>query len=442
MISINEAKRLVKRALLANIVSDKPNLAITPLVSGKHGIGKSAMVKSIAKDLGGVCITIEGGTLKEGEITGLPYQYKDEDGKIKFRFLPYYAVERIQNEEKRLYELAKEESHTDTALIGDENRYAMNDLSAAERVGAIKSGRIRPVIIFIDEINRTENTVYKELMNILLTRSVNGYQFPWWVLFVGAMNPSTQNSIYATNEMDPAQLDRFLKIKVGDSAAEWLKFGKTSGISPNILRFIKDNPKCLSSNAKDLDDEEKPTPSPRGWDMVDTLLKSEPMLRDFFTEKENEPKTVEKDMKNLVSAKLGSSVATMFFASLVSQTNALSPEEIFSDDEKLNKNRPMIEKLSAAKKVQTCDLMLTFLKENIEFMMLDKANFEKVKKQLASLVRALDSSTRLLFAQNIAATNTDDGNSMIELLFDVFESDLIEMLDLSDQTRKLIEESK
>ena len=72
MISINEAKRLIKRALLANIVCYKPNLAITPLVSGKHGIGKSAMIKSIAQDLGGVCITVEGGTLKEGEITGLP----------------------------------------------------------------------------------------------------------------------------------------------------------------------------------------------------------------------------------------------------------------------------------------------------------------------------------------------------------------------------------
>ena len=78
MISINEAKRLIKRAILSNIVSDKPNLAITPLISGKHGIGKSAMIKSIAKELGGVCITIEGGTLKEGEITGLPYQYKDD----------------------------------------------------------------------------------------------------------------------------------------------------------------------------------------------------------------------------------------------------------------------------------------------------------------------------------------------------------------------------
>ena len=442
MITINEAKRLVKRALLANVVSEKPNLAITPLVSGKHGIGKSAMIKSIADDLGGVCITVEGGTLKEGEITGLPYQYRDEDGKIRFRFLPYYAVERIQNEEKRLFLLSGKDEIDNTELTGDENRYSDNSLSPQEKVDAIRSGKVHPVIIFIDEINRTENTVYKELMNILLTRSVNGYQFPWWVLFVGAMNPSTQNSVYATNEMDPAQLDRFIKIKVGDNTPEWLKYGKNTGISPNILNFIKDNPKCLSSNDKELDDEEKPTPSPRGWDMVDTLLKSEPMLRGFFTDKENDPKVVEKDMKNLVTAKLGASVATMFFASLVSQARALRPEEIFADDEKLTRNKPVLDTLSTAKKVQTCDLMLDFLKGNIEFMMLDKSNFEKVKKQLSVLVKSLDSSTRLLFAQNIAAVTTDDGNQMIDLLFDVFEGDLIEMLDLSDETRRKIMGSK
>lgn len=440
MISINEAKRLVKRALLANIVSEKKDLAITPLVSGKHGIGKSQMIKSIAQELGGVCITIEGGTLKEGEITGLPYQYQDVNGDTRFRFLPYYAIERIQQEEKRLFLEAGRKEDT-SALSGDENRYAMNDLTSAQKLEAIRSGKIKPVIIFIDEINRTENVVYKELMNILLTRSVNGYQFPWWVLFVGAMNPSTQNSVYATNEMDPAQLDRFLKIKVGDNPNEWLKYGKNAGLNPQILSFIKENPKCLSSNDKDLNDEEKPTPSPRGWDMVDTLLKSEPLLREFFTDKENDPKVVERDMKNLVSAKLGSSVATMFFASLVSQSRALMPEEIFADDANLSKLGNTISGLSAAKKVQTCDLMLSYLKENIEFMMLDKNQFGIVKQQLSALVRILDASTRLLFAQNLAATSTDDGNSMIELLFDVFESDLIEMLDLSDATRKLIEES-
>lgn len=438
MISINEAKRLVKRALLANLTTDKRDLAITPLVSGRHGIGKSQMVKSIAEELGGVCITIEGGTLKEGEITGLPYQYKDENGQIRFRFLPYYAVERIQAEEKRLFELSgRTAAHK--ALAGDENRYAMNFISAQEKIDSLRSGKVRPVILFIDEINRTENSVYKELMNILLTRSVNGYEFPWWVFFVGAMNPSTQNSVYATNEMDPAQLDRFIKIKVGDNTKEWLNYGKSAGIDPRILSFIKDNPKCLSSNAKDLDDEEKPEPSPRGWDMVDTLLSSEPLLRCFFSEQENDPKTVEKDMKTLVSAKLGGSVATMFFASIVSKTRALMPEEIFADDAKLTGTAPVIEQLSAAKKVQTCNLMLDYLKENIEFIMLDKVGFALIKQQLSKLVQLLDASTRLLFAQNLSAAQTEEGNSLIEMLFDVFEKDLVEMLDLSDATKKAIE---
>lgn len=40
-------------------------------------------------------------------------------------------------------------------------------------------------------------------------------------------------------------------------------------------------------------------------------------------------------MKNLVSAKLGASVATMFFASIVSKARALTPEEIFADDARL-----------------------------------------------------------------------------------------------------------
>lgn len=440
MITINEAKRLIKRVLLANIASDKKDLAITPLISGKHGIGKSQMIKSVADDLGGVCITVEGGTLKEGEITGLPYQYKDESGNIHFRFLPYYAVERIQNEQKRLFVLSGR-TQDNNALDGDENRYALEDVTPAQKLEMLKSGTVKPVIIFIDEINRTENSVYKELMNILLTRSVNGYRFPWWVLFVGAMNPSTQNSLYATNEMDPAQLDRFLKIKVSDNTKEWLNYGKQAGISPDILRFIKDNPKCLSNNDKELQDDEKPSPSPRGWDMVDTLLKSEPLVRGFFSDKENDLKIVEKDMKNLVSAKLGSSVATMFFASMVSQARAIMPEEIFADDEQLTALSDKISNLSAAKKIQTCDLMLDYLKENIEFMMLGKAQFEINKKQLSQLVRLLDSSSRLLFAQKLSGAISNDGNSLIELLFDVFEKDLIDMLDLSDKTRKLIEES-
>ena len=441
MIGINDAKRIVKRAILANITTDKKDLAITPLVSGKHGVGKSQMIKSIAKDLNGVCITIEGGTLKEGEITGLPYQYKDDNGKIRFSFLPYYAVERIQEEEKRLFfELGYKQN--DSLLLGNENKYSNNDISSEEKIELLLSKKVKPVIIFIDEINRTENTVYKELMNILLTRSVNGYNFPWWVFFVGAMNPSTQNSTYATNEMDPAQLDRFIKINVKDNPKEWLKYGKNAGIKKEILDFINENPKCLSSNEKELDDEEIPTPSPRGWDMVDTLLKSEPLLRDFFDAKENESKVVDNDFKFLISSKLGSSIGVMFYSSLTNKSKALLPEEIFEDDEKLTKTKKKIADLSTPKRAQTADLMLNYLKDNIDFIMLDKNQYEKVKQQLKVFINLLDSSERLLFAQNITSAQTEDGDSLLDYLFDIFEEDLLEMLEMTEKTKKIIKGSK
>lgn len=442
MISVNNAARLVKRAILANIATDKENVAITPLISGKHGIGKSAIVKTVAKDLGGTCITIEGGTLKEGEITGLPYQYENTQGEAQFKFLPYYAVERIQEQEKLLFEQAGKTIEENDVLSGTENRYAQNDLAPQEKINLLLSGKVKPVIIFVDEINRTENTVYKELMNILLTKTVNGYQFPWWVFFVGAMNPSTQNSVYATNEMDPAQLDRFLKLKVTSNTSEWIRYGKKAGISPAILQFIKENPKCLSESSAELDDEEKPTPSPRGWDMVDTILSSEPLLQPFFTAKENSENVVAKDMKELVSAKLGGTVATMYFASLVENVNAFTAEEVFADDEKLSTIAPAMKKIPVAKRVQTCDAVLGFLEENLDFLILDTKGFSKMKQQLSTLISVLDASTKLLFAQKIAAGKTAGGDDLIEVLFDVFEQDLLEMLDLSDATRKAIQGSK
>lgn len=442
MISVNNAARLVKRAILANIATDKENVAITPLISGKHGIGKSAIVKTVAKDLGGTCITIEGGTLKEGEITGLPYQYENAQGEARFKFLPYYAVERIQEQEKLLFEQAGKTIEENDVLSGTENRYAQNDLAPQEKINLLLSGKVKPVIIFVDEINRTENTVYKELMNILLTKTVNGYQFPWWVFFVGAMNPSTQNSVYATNEMDPAQLDRFLKLKVTSNTSEWIRYGKKAGISPAILQFIKENPKCLSESAAELDDEEKPTPSPRGWDMVDTILSSEPLLQPFFTAKENSENVVAKDMKELVAAKLGGTVATMYFASLVENVNAFTAEEVFADDEKLSTVAPAMKKMPVAKRVQTCDAVLGFLEENLDFLILDTKGFSKMKQQLSTLISVLDASTKLLFAQKIAAGKTAGGDDLIEVLFDVFEQDLLEMLDLSDATRKAIQGSK
>ena len=74
--------------------------------------------------------------------------------------------------------------------------------------------------------------------------------------------------------------------------------------------------------------------------------------------------------------------------------------------------------------------------------MLDNNQYELIKKQLKVFINLLDSSTRLLFAQNMTNAQPEDGDSLIEYLFEIFEEDLIQMLDLTEKTKKLIKGSK
>ena len=267
MASIKDAIRICKRIMLTNLLTNDYSIAVTPLLSGKHGIGKSQVAKNIAKALNGTAMVIEGGTLKEGEITGIPYQYKNENGDIEFRFLPYYIVQRIQKAEQFLCQNSAKEETIESILNGEENKYFVDDLTFEQKVHLIKSGQVKPVILFFDEINRTDMAVFRELMNIILTRTVNGYRFPWWVFIIAAMNPSTQTSMYATNEMDPAQLDRFIKIKVHEDADEWVQFAVESHFERSLVEFIANTPGTLSPKDKLLEDDEKPLPSPITMDL-------------------------------------------------------------------------------------------------------------------------------------------------------------------------------
>ena len=59
--------------------------------------------------------------------------------------------------------------------------------------------------------------------------------------------------------------------------------------------------------------------------------------------------------------------------------------------------------------------------------------------QLSLFIKSLDSSTMLLFGQKLVDSKTDGGEALINIFYDVFEKDLLDMLDLSDQTKKILE---
>lgn len=414
MPSIVTVKRLVKRVIVANLATNKKDLYLTPLISGKHGIGKSQIIKSIAEEIGGKCFTIEGGTLKEGEITGIPYQYMDNENNIHFRFLPYYVIEKIQQMEE-YYEINN--------LNGE-----CYKLTPQEKINKILNKEITPVIIFIDEINRTDNAVYRELMNILLTRVVNGYELPWWVFFVAAMNPSSDDSLYQTNEMDPAQLDRFFKITAKENLQEWVDYAKNTAMDTTLIEFIKSNGSFLSAENEQLEDVDEGSPSPRGWDMIDTIIKARKITACFFDKKELQQ--MNKDIRILIEAKVGRQIALMYFKFL-DQIKLYLLDEFLEDDAELSNFVQLKSQITTAGYAVLVNEITAYLVGNINVIKNDLNKYEILVLKINTLLRNLDKSSALLFIQNAINQKVDDNNLLFISIKEVFDEELLEMLNLT-----------
>ncbi len=419
MIRISDAKRIVKRVLLANLAVDKQGLSLTPLLSGRHGIGKSMLMRQVSEELGGSILTVEGGSLKEGEITGLPYQYMDKNAKISFRFLPYYIVERIQKKEEEYYLASHGEEKTDV-LKGDVNRYSDNVHTPEEKIRLLQEGKVKPVLVFFDEINRSDPQVYKELMNILLTRTVNGYVFPWWVFFVGAMNPSNASSTYQTNEMDPAQLDRFIKLDVKSNSVDFLNYAKVKELSPIIQGYIKSHRDDLYSDDAELDDDIDASPSPRGYDMLDTIIKSIPLTKSFFQTAENTSRVIQNDIKVIAEAKLGKEVGDRFFAYYQNVVSEVSFADFINDDASLTATFDRIQDMSLEQKSKLGLAILHYLGDFSSTISGNWNLLYQIKGKIGRYLRCLDRKTKIQFANDFIAMQTRKGATLSSVYHDIY----------------------
>lgn len=199
-----------------------------PLIIGESGIGKTSLVKDLAKRNNYLLVTIDANLLKEGEIGGLPV--------VKNKKVIYAT-------HNKLIEVRK--------LLNMEN--------------------INGVILFIDELNRCDHAVSQELMNLILNREINGYVLDDKVKVIAAMNPSNKfedfsNSQYEVVDMDPAQEDRFVWIKMESDITEWIKWGmsKEGNINEHIIEFLSTFPQYLHMT----DSMESIKSTPRSWHRI------------------------------------------------------------------------------------------------------------------------------------------------------------------------------
>jgi MoxR-like ATPase len=175
---------------------------VTPLVIGKHGIGKSSIVEQFCADNGYKCVIQNLGTKEAGDIQGL---LDTRDGTSSF--LPPVFVKEINVWAK-----------------ANPDKYA---------------------VVFLDEINHIHKDMQAVLFSCLLGNRIGDVQMESNVRYVAAMNPPSKDYPGVFDFRNLALVDRFCHIELLPKVEEWVAYAKTTGIDPEWIEFYQSTPNFL-----------------------------------------------------------------------------------------------------------------------------------------------------------------------------------------------------
>ena len=132
----------------------------------------------------------------------------------------------------------------------------------------------KPVVLFLDELNRARPEVLPTIMDLALNRTLAGRRLPDGSRIISAVNAGDQ---YQLTDLDPALVSRFNVVTFRPTAQEWLLWAEKVGVDARVRDFIRENPMWLDKNpdAKEgADTGLDKTPDRRGWKRVSDILKT------------------------------------------------------------------------------------------------------------------------------------------------------------------------
>lgn len=133
-------------------------------------------------------------------------------------------------------------------------------------------------IIFFDELTAADKAIQVAAYEIILDRKLGdvgegkvGYKVPpgWFICAAG-----NERGDQAVSEgMSSALANRFLHLTVKPDTAAWLNWAETHGIHTYVVQFIQDNPDLLHDMSENFNLQQG-WPSPRSWERVSHLIKA------------------------------------------------------------------------------------------------------------------------------------------------------------------------
>jgi hypothetical protein len=195
------------------------------MIRGRHGIGKSELVYQFAAKRGLDVVERRVSQMTEGDLVGLP--------------------------------------------VIEGNRTAWNPPDW------FKDACERPVVLFLDEVDRGTQEVRQGIFQLTDSRAINGHKLHPGTLIFAAVNGGIHAAQYTVNDMDPAELDRWTTFDVEPSVEDWLDYAKTNA-HPLVRDFINDNREHLEHKGEF--EPGKVYPSRRSWKRLSDAVSKAALL--------------------------------------------------------------------------------------------------------------------------------------------------------------------
>ncbi len=215
-------------ATFSQIVHHVTNVRKPVLLRGRHGIGKSTVVYQYAAKQNMEVVERRASQMTEGDLVGLP------------------------------------------SIEGNSTSFNPPDW--------FKAACDRPVVLFLDEVDRATLEVRQGIFELTDSRKLNGHTLHPDTLVFAAVNGGDHGAQYQVGEMDPAELDRWTVFDIEPSVEDWLSWAKDSEVSDEIWNFINQN----RNHLEHTDDFEpnKVYPSRRSWERLDRCLTQADLLKE------------------------------------------------------------------------------------------------------------------------------------------------------------------
>lgn len=239
--NIAEAKRQIADTVDGYLTRDETGAYLMPpevqrplFLLGAPGIGKTAVVGQVARELGIGLVSYSMTHHTRQSALGLPFIVRRDYGGEEF----------------------------------DVSEYTMSEIIAAVYDYREATGHDRG-ILFLDEVNCVSETLYPSMLQFLQFKTFGRHKVPdGWIIVCAGNPPEYNKSVY---DFDVVTLDRLRKISVEPDLDAWLAYALETGVHPAVVSYLEVKPDHFYSI--ESTPSGKSFVTARGWDDLSRVVK-------------------------------------------------------------------------------------------------------------------------------------------------------------------------